>query len=59
VVENGHEEAKRRRILEEYPDMSKDTLEFVISLPVEQKIPKVNEKETVFFLLKERSIYIS
>ena len=46
--ENGHEEAKRRRILEEYPDISKDTLEFVLSLPVEQKIPKVNEKETVY-----------
>ena len=46
--ENGHEEAKRRRILEEYPDISKDTLEFVLSLPVERKIPKVNEKETVY-----------
>jgi hypothetical protein len=46
--EDGHEEAKRRRILEEYPDISKDTLEFVLSLPVERKIPKVNEKETVY-----------
>ena len=46
--ENGHEEAKRRRILEEYPDISKDTLEFVLSLPVERKIPKVNKKETEY-----------
>jgi hypothetical protein len=33
------EEAKRR-ILEEDPDISKDTLEFVLSLPVERKIPQ-------------------
>jgi hypothetical protein len=33
------EEAKRR-ILEENPHISKDALEFVLSLPVERKIPK-------------------
>ena len=32
------EEAKRR-ILEDDPHISKDTLEFVLSLPVERKIP--------------------
>ena len=41
-----HEESKRR-ILEECPDISENTLEFVLSLPVEQKIPKVSELETV------------
>jgi hypothetical protein len=41
-----HEESKRR-ILEECPDISESTLEFVLSLPVEQKIPKVSELETV------------
>ena len=40
------EEAKRR-ILEENPDISKDTLEFMLSLPVERKIPKVTELETI------------
>jgi hypothetical protein len=40
------EEAKRR-ILEENPNISKGTLEFVLSLPVEQKIPKVTELETI------------
>ena len=41
------EETKRRRILEGYPDISKDTLEFVLSLPIELKIPKISELETV------------
>jgi hypothetical protein len=41
-----HEESKRR-ILEECPDISESTLEFVLSLPVEQKIPMVSELETV------------
>ena len=41
-----HEEAKRR-IVEEYPDISKDALEFVLSLPVERKVPKVTELETI------------
>jgi hypothetical protein len=41
------EESKRRRILEQCPDISESTLEFVLSLPVEQKIPKVSELETV------------
>jgi hypothetical protein len=40
------EEAKRR-ILREYPHMPKDTLEFVLSLPLERKIPKVIELETI------------
>ena len=40
------EEAKRR-ILEENPDIPKDTLEFMLSLPVERKIPKVTELETI------------
>jgi hypothetical protein len=40
------EEAKRR-ILEENPNLPKDTLEFVLSLPVERKIPKVTELETI------------
>ena len=43
---DGREESKRR-ILEECPDISESTLEFVLSLPVEQKIPKVSELETV------------
>jgi hypothetical protein len=41
-----YEEAKRR-IFKENPDVSKDTLEFVPSLPVERKIPKVTELETI------------
>ncbi|HEY6885317.1 MAG TPA: hypothetical protein VI278_14885 [Nitrososphaeraceae archaeon] len=41
-VEEEHEEAKRR-ILEENPN----ALEFVLSLPVERKIPKVTELETI------------
>ena len=40
------EEAKRR-ILEENPHISKDALEFMLSLPVERKIPKVTELETI------------
>jgi hypothetical protein len=40
------EEAKRR-ILEENSNISKDALEFVLSLPVERKIPKVTELETI------------
>ena len=40
------EEAKIR-ILEENPNMPKDTLEFVLSLPVERKIPKVTEQEPI------------
>jgi hypothetical protein len=37
-------EEARRNILEEYPDMPKENLEFVLSLPIERKIPKVMEK---------------
>jgi hypothetical protein len=40
------EEAKRR-ILEENPNIAKDALEFMLSLPVEQKIPKVTKRETI------------
>ena len=40
------EEAKKR-ILDEDPHIPKDTLEFVLSLPVERKIPKVTELETI------------
>jgi hypothetical protein len=43
---NEREEAKRR-ILEETPNIPKDTLEFILSLPVEKKISKVTELETV------------
>jgi hypothetical protein len=46
VVKEEREEA-RRRILEENPNIPKDTLEFVLSLPVERKIPKVTELETI------------
>jgi len=41
------EEAKRR-MLEENPHIPKDEFEFMLSLPVEQKIPKVTELETVY-----------
>jgi hypothetical protein len=40
------EEAKRR-ILNENPNIAKDALEFMLSLPVERKIPKVSELETI------------
>ena len=46
-IEEGREETKRR-IVKEYPHMPKDTLEFVLSLSVERKIPKVSELETVY-----------
>jgi hypothetical protein len=38
-----------KKLKEEYsnPDVSKDTLEFVPSLPVERKIPRVTELETI------------
>jgi hypothetical protein len=36
----GSEEAKRR-ILEENLHITKDSLEFILSLPIERKIPKV------------------
>ena len=47
VEEEREETTKRRRVLKEYPDISKDTLEFVLSLPIELKIPKISELETV------------
>jgi hypothetical protein len=40
-------EETKRRILEENPNTPKDTLEFTLSLPVERKIPKVTEMETI------------
>ena len=46
VVKEEREEAKKR-ILNEDPHISKDALEFVLSLPVERKIPKVTELETI------------
>jgi hypothetical protein len=36
-----------RIILEENPNIAKDALEFILSLPVERKIPKVTELETI------------
>ena len=45
-VEREREEA-RRRILEENPNIPKDALEFMLSLPIERKIPKVMELETI------------
>ena len=44
--EKEREEAKRR-ILEENPNIPKDAPDFVLSLPVERKIPKVTELETI------------
>ena len=41
------EEAKKR-ILEENPHISKDVLEFMLSLPVERKIPKVTELKKLY-----------
>ena len=40
------QEAKRR-MLEENPHIPKDELEFMLSLPVERKIPKITELETI------------
>jgi hypothetical protein len=45
--EKEREEAKKR-ILKEDPNIAKDTLEFMLSLPVERKVPKVTELETVY-----------
>jgi hypothetical protein len=36
-----------RIILEENQNIAKDALEFILSLPVERKIPKVTELETI------------
>ena len=46
--EDKEREETKRRILEENPNISKDILEFMLSLPVERKIPKVTELETVY-----------
>jgi hypothetical protein len=40
-------EESKRRILDEDLHIPKDTLEFVLSLPVERKVPKVTELETI------------
>jgi hypothetical protein len=45
-VEKEREEAKRR-ILEENPNISKHTLEFMLSLPEARRIPKVTELKTI------------
>jgi hypothetical protein len=47
VVVNEEREEDKRRILEENPNMPKDDLEFMLSLPVERKITKVTELETI------------
>jgi hypothetical protein len=41
-------EETKRRILKENPNIPKDTLEFMLSLPKERRIPKVTELETVY-----------
>ena len=41
-------EETKRRILKENPNTPKDTLEFMLSLPKERRIPKVTELETVY-----------
>ena len=46
--EDKEREEAKRRILDEDLHTPKDTLEFVLSLPVERKIPKVTELETVY-----------
>ena len=47
-------EESKRRILEENPNISKDTLEFMLSLPVERKIPKVTELETIHATVEQQ-----
>jgi hypothetical protein len=46
ITKQDKEESKRR-ILEEYSNISESTLEFVLSLPVERNIPKVSELELI------------
>jgi hypothetical protein len=49
-----HEES-RKRILEEYPNMPEDILEFVLSLPIEEKkIPKVSDFETEYAIEEQQ-----
>lgn len=45
--EDKEREEAKKRILDEDLHILKDTLEFVLSLPVERKIPKVTELETI------------
>ena len=53
-VVNEREEAKRRT-LEKNRNISKDALEFMLSLPFEKKIPKVIELETIQLTMQNRS----
>jgi hypothetical protein len=52
-LDEEREEAKRR-ILEENPNISKDALDFILSLPIERKIPKVTELETMHATAKQQ-----
>ena len=38
------------------PNLPKDTLEFMLSLPVERKIPKVTEQETVYATAEQQAV---
>ena len=40
-------EESKRRIPEENPNIAKDALDLMLSLPIERKIPKVTEMETI------------
>lgn len=48
------EEAKKR-VLDEDPHIAKDALEFILSLPVERKVPKVTELETIHATAEQQS----
>jgi hypothetical protein len=41
-------------IIEENPNIAKDALEFMLSLPVERKIPKVTELETIHATVEQQ-----
>jgi hypothetical protein len=45
--ELGEREESRRRILREYPHIPEDTLESYLHVPIERKIPKITELETI------------
>ena len=45
--EDKEREEAKKRILDEDPHISKDALEFMLSVPVERKTPKVTELETI------------
>ena len=44
---NKQDKEESKRIILEYPDISQSTLEFVLSIPAELKIPKVSELEPI------------